>query len=230
VLVDSEAFMCAAARPQILTVGGSHVDIEFDPGRSRTRLDATWLKRLMQREALYGDVAARWTDGANVRRELQSMPEDDAIASACIEAGELAVCWRHGARCVFPLAELQAEVLASDPADDVPQQGWNEQTFVPFEHDVVMNPSRPDRLAELLGAFLRLGIVFIAGVPRDENAIRHVADRLSTIDKTHLGDVFRLRVNADSSHIGETAASAASISTNTSWCCRRTSPKATTSR
>jgi alpha-ketoglutarate-dependent taurine dioxygenase len=50
---------------------------------------------------------------------------------------------------------------------------------------------------------LRFGIGFIASVPPHEDGTRAVANRLSTIDRTHLGDLFRLREKAGAIHIGE---------------------------
>jgi alpha-ketoglutarate-dependent taurine dioxygenase len=187
----------------MVNVTSSHVELQLQPGDAATRFDSYWLKRLALRKVLYAGTTHHWTDGANVWCEPQGILEDDAIEDASVRAGDLVVTWRGGPTCRFPLNHLCAQACQSDPPEEVCATPWDDSTFKFFDHDAVMNPAGNGDLAAFLEAFLRFGIGFIANVPPHEYGTRAVANRLSTIDRTHLGDLFRLREKAGAIHIGE---------------------------
>jgi gamma-butyrobetaine dioxygenase len=150
-------------------------------------------------------VAERWTDGANFLPGDGDAGAEARIAAAGVaEGGEaLRVAWDDGATHLFPCAVLWGRALEPDPAEAVEPEPWDASTTFPsFNHARVM--ADDDALLEFLHAFLRRGLAFLHGVPRREREIEAVAARVSTLQRSHLGDVFTLLYRGDSRHLGET--------------------------
>jgi gamma-butyrobetaine dioxygenase len=189
--------------PASLAVAGTHLDAAWAPGGRRVRLHSFWLRLLATDGGRYAGVAERWTDGANF---LPGAGGDERIAAAEVaEGGEaLRVTWEDGSSHLFPCELLWRRAFEADPADGVEPEPWDASTpFEAFDYARVMDPD-DEGLLEFLFAFLRRGLAFIHGVPRREREIEAVAARVSTLQRSHLGDVFTLLYREESRHLGET--------------------------
>jgi alpha-ketoglutarate-dependent taurine dioxygenase len=190
--------------PRSLAVAGTHLDATFAPEGRRVRFQAYWLRLLAAGPGRYAGVAGRWTDGANFH------PDDDALGGDRIAGAEvdddgagLRVAWAGGGADRFSAGDLWRHAFEADPAEAVEPEPWDAGTAFPsFEHARVMDDD--DALLELLRFFLRRGLAYLHGVPRREKEIERVAARLSTVQRSHLGDTFTLLWREDSRHLGET--------------------------
>ena len=191
--------------PGSLAVAATHVDATWAPQGRRVRLHAYWLRLLAAGSGRYAGVAERWTDGANFHPDPDAAARDERIAAAeaAADGRTLRVRWEDGTTHHFAAEEIWQRAFEADPAARVEPEPWDAHTGFPsFEHARVMDDD--DALCEFLHFFLRRGLAFLHGVPRREKEIERVAARLSTLQRSHLGDTFTLLWREESRHLGET--------------------------
>jgi alpha-ketoglutarate-dependent taurine dioxygenase len=197
--------------PQVedLRVHPHCVEISWQDGEVST-FASLWLRLQHTPEHLFDDEAGSWTDGANFHPRQDLAGEGVEIVAADLLAGGrlLSVQWRDIGERRYALDSLWRMYFQDDPVDAVPvvPRGADEDIST-FAHADLFEPVNIDLVAALLRRFLTHGIVFISGVPRHERASIELIERISNVERSHLGDTFALRPRAKSHHIGEVMAS-----------------------
>lgn len=168
------------------------------------RFYSYWLRLYSGDSDLYRGVADRWTDGANFHARTL-----DADESRVIEAGipdgadQLEVLWDDGQRRLFSLDWLWRAALEPDPVKRVQRVAWDAMTrFESFDYRRLVEDD--DVLLGFLESFLAYGLAFVEGAPRRSRAIVDLANRIGTLEPSHLGETFEVILRARPDHIGET--------------------------
>ena len=190
-----------------MSVEGTHIDVTWSILGTQTRFHSYWLKLLAATDTPYAEVAEHWTDGSNFCAEDNQIQESDRIETAAVveQGNTMRVTWQDGTVHVFPLERLWTHVFSTDIIEQVPRIRWDARSeFTAFEYAKVMDPGDDTSLFQFLHTFLQYGLAFLHNVPREEDQITIVANRLSTLQRSHLGDTFTLLPRDKSHHLGET--------------------------
>ena len=193
---------------QSISVEGAHIDLTWGPNSTRTRLHSYWLKLFAAKSDMHVKAAEGWTDGSNFHPEDDSIRETDRIESATVNdnEGEIKITWQDGTNRVFSLEQLWDHIFNADAAEQVPRIKWNARTeFTAFDYGQVLDSGDEKGLFHFLRSFLQYGLAFLRNVPRQEDQIKVVANRLFALQQSHLGDTFTLLPRDASHHLGETA-------------------------
>lgn len=188
----------------------SDIEVTWTGGNGRTRFQSFWLKLYSVKSTAYEDVAMRWTDGANFHPPDLHEGESDAIVEAAVLDGGRAmeVVWRGDDRRVFRADWLWERAVLVDPVDLIDPVVWDWRARFPeFEYQHIIDDTDDEPLYRLMHEFFAWGAVLIRNVPPKPRQILAVADRLSTRQKSHLGEIFTVQPkprHAGSIHIGET--------------------------
>lgn len=185
-----------------ICVADTHIDITWSSREDQTRFYGYWLK-LLSGGSFYRSMAEEWTNGSNFHQDTKEIKETDQIEAAILVGDALKVSWRDGTVHVFPIERLLKHISSQDAVDLVVPVKWDARTeFDSFDCTAVMNDQA--ELFRLLQSFLQYGIAFLHNVTTTHEQIKFVADRLSTIDRSHLGDIFTLSPREVTHHLGET--------------------------
>jgi len=186
------------------------VEVLFPDIAKPVFLSSSWLKLAASKVSSYESVADQWTDGSNFQcyNNLEidnSVGSVDSIETASLNerAGTLEVEWASGFRYNFSLHKLHARVLLGEAVEPGARVRWNRHTKFPeFDYEKVVSSN--SSLLELLDSYLQYGLAFLNGAPRDEHEVLNAASCFGAIQRTHLGETFRLRCIANASNLGET--------------------------
>ena len=206
----------ASARAAIAAVGvtttGVRVSWAGTSGADETTdFPSVWLELYSTRDGAYEEVATRWTDGANFHPQAFMAIESHRVIRADVVDGGRAIdlTWSNGDCRTFQARWLWERAHADDPVERIERMPWDGRAAFPeFDYGPVMDARDDLPLYRLLHAFFAYGIVIVHGVPRRSREILTVADRLSTLQKSHLGDIFTVKPTpaaVGSMHIGETS-------------------------
>jgi gamma-butyrobetaine dioxygenase len=201
---------CTIARVAVTTSGVDIIWATATQSDLPTKFQSFWLKIYSSKSDMYEDVAARWTDGANFHpRNFQPCDVPIVRAELADEGQALTVVWSNGDRCVFGARWLWEQAFLTDPVDLIEPIVWDSHsTFPEFDYDQIMDACDDESLRQLLYGFFSYGLVFIRNTPKRPRQILTVAERLSTLQQSHLGEVFTVRPTPaaiESIHIGETS-------------------------
>jgi gamma-butyrobetaine dioxygenase len=132
--------------------------------------------------------------------------DESGLMEAVVSSGgdQLEVVWTDGLRRAFPLDWLRRTARGPDPVKQVRRVPWDANArFEPVDYDAVL--ADDDELYRFLEDFLAYGLAFVTGAPRDRNALVALANRIGTLEPSHLGETFEILVRPDPEHIGGTA-------------------------
>lgn len=202
------AIRSAAAQLATATVrDGRRVEVAWEGGDC-TELWSYWLRVQGAEAGLFEGTAAAWTDGANFHPQQEVASGRERIVRAAVtDGGEgLLVAWSDGREHRFEAAELRA-AIDGDPAERVEKVPWTgERDWPAWDYEAIAGGDQPDELRDFLEHYLRYGVVFLEGAPRDELALQRLAGAIARVEPSHLGDRFHLRLRPDPKHIGEVRA------------------------
>lgn len=184
--------------------GGGAVVVRWPAGTPETAtFYSYWLRLYADESELYRGVAERWMDGANFGRNLDD--DDTSIVEAGITAdGALVVVWSDGQRRAITLDWLRWMAVAADPVLRIQRIPWDGSDRFEFS-DFARLLSDDTYLIGFLERFLAYGLAFVSGAPRHKRAVVELANRLGTLEPSHLGETFDVLFHHSPDHIGETA-------------------------
>jgi len=191
-----------------VAASASDVTVTWAGREGATRFQSFWLKLYSRKSDAYEDIAAHWTDGANFHpRDLERGDGERIVGAAALQDGQaMEVVWADAERCVFPAPWLWERAFLSDPVELIEPVRWDHTaTFPSCSYAALMEDDAA--LFALLRDFFAFGLVLVRDVPRRSRQILAVADRISTLQKSHLGEIFTVlpkSQGAGSIHIGET--------------------------
>ena len=191
------------------------VEVATTDAQGRTAVDVTWtdrtpptlryysywLRLYSDPRDLYGGVSQQWTDGANFANDLPETAGDIVRADISVD-GRLVVTWSDGLQRSFPLTQLRS-AAAPDAACEIDRLLWDgDSEFASWAYEQLMTDD--DHLVAFVRSFLATGLAFIHDARRHPRAVVDMANRLGTLEPSHLGETFTVYFQPSPGHIGET--------------------------
>lgn len=168
---------------------------------------SNWLKlNTFEKKAYDSQV---WVDGSYQNNTPTLTSLDVSIDRAEISQEEtgndrLVVHWQDGAKYSYSIDWLWNTSLNPDPIDNLSPVSWTSPRYLKsFDYWKVTNSKDSRDLIECLKCFLVDGFVCVNNVPSEKTAIARLADRISIIQRTHLEDIYPLKVKENPTTFAE---------------------------
>ncbi len=164
-------------------------------------LSANWLRSVSAKSDLYETKSHGWTDGANFHPQDVAFDVERAVVNVALAGHWLELVWSDGTRTGIALDQLLVH-LERDPLAALCRRPWlrpAEWSEVGFEQLMSDDTS----LLEMLNALVRDGVVTVRDVPACVTSAPALATRMGGLERSHLGETFRVHHQANSTHIGE---------------------------
>lgn len=197
----------AESSPFHIITNPEYIEIISTTTEERVCFPSNWLKfNIFRKKA---DDSEVWVDGSYENNTPMLTPLEAAIEKAQISQQEkdgdrLVVCWQDGSEGQYPLDWLWNTAINPDPIDSLSRVPWNSaKNLQSFDYCKLMYSKDSSYLIECLKYFLVYGLVYVNNVPPEKTAIKSLAERISIIQKTHLEDIYALKVKKNPTNFAE---------------------------
>lgn len=198
-----------AYKLKAVQVADDHVETVWEDGISSARFPSFWLRIHAAVEDLFQQESTAWTDGSNFHPRHRVAKRGERIAHAALleDGAMLSVQWDDLSEHRYPSKWLWTMATRPDPFEAIRPVPWpSSHEIRVFPYGELFEREGCSEVTALLHELFAYGIVMISDVPRHERSAIDVAERISNVDRTHLGDSFLIRRRDDSHHIGEVMA------------------------
>lgn len=150
---------------------------------------------------LYVAESKAWTDGSNFHPQRVAFEADSLLRSAELHDNELVLRWTDGVSGVVQVAELERRIQG-DPLHAHARVPWarGKEWTVADWADVSTDD---EALRSAMAALMSDGVLLVSGMDPEAGSAVALADRLGGMERSHLGESFRIHYSDDSRHIGE---------------------------